>query len=173
MQINMYDGRIKGNDKSKLSDFNLEEIRGWIINQMYNIEFQIDFIIADYFNPSNKIEFRKIILNSSIVTIGGKMKILKNIKSFDTRIIDKIQKISVIRNAFAHLPATELVDINISSVEKGEFERSEISKIITQIEIMTSSGELKMRNATEMINEFFDMNEQIGEYLLSNDYSKK
>ena len=166
----MEDSRIKRTDKSKLSDFNIEEIRGWTIDRMYNIEAQIDFIISDYFKPENKNEFRKIILNSSIVTIGGKLKILRNIKSFDKKIIDKIQKISIIRNAFAHLPVTQFVQMNIIKDENGKIKSSEVSKTISQMEIMTSSGELKRKNARELISEFFDLNEEIREYLLSHDH---
>ena len=70
----MENQRINKTTKSKLSEFTIEEIRGWIIDQMYNIESQIDFIICDYFDPKNKNEFKKIILNSSIISIVGKSK---------------------------------------------------------------------------------------------------
>ena len=163
----MEDSRIESTDKTKLTEFNIEEIRGWTIAQMYNIELQIDFIIADYFKPEDKNEFLKIILNSSIVTIGGKMKILRNIRSFDKKIIDKIQKISSIRNAFAHLPISESVSINIINDGNGDFKSSEVSKVINEMEIMTSSGELKRKNIRELIDDFFDLNEQIRAYLIS------
>lgn len=153
--------------KSKLSDFNLEEIRGWIIDRMYQIETKIDFIISDYFKPEKKGDFEKIILNSSIISIGGKMKILRNIKSFDKNIINKIGKFSSIRNAFAHLPVTKCIHIDIITDEKGGFKSSEISKIISQIEVMNSSGEFKMRNVRELITEFFELDKELSEYLLN------
>lgn len=171
IRTTMENQRINKTTKSKLSEFTIEEIRGWIIDQMYNIESQIDFIICDYFDPKNKNEFKKIILNSSIISIGGKIKILRNIKSFDKKVIDKIQKFSSIRNAFAHLPVTELVHINITKDENGEFKSSEVSKIISQIEVMNSNGELKMKNSQELITEFFELNNEIKEYLLSSNHS--
>jgi hypothetical protein len=167
----MENQRIDCTNKSKLSEFNLEEIRGWIIDRMYQIETKIDFIISDYFKPENKGDFEKIILNSSIISIGGKMKILRNIQSFDKNIINKIGKFSSIRNAFAHLPVTESIHINVTKDEKGEFKSSQISKIISQIEVMTSSGELKMRNVKELITEFFELNKELNEYLLNYNHS--
>lgn len=163
----MENQRIDRINKSKLSEFNLEEIRGWIINRMYQIESKIDFIISDYFKPEKKGDFEKIVLSSSIISIGGKMKILRNIKSFDKKTIEKIGKFSSIRNAFAHLPVTESIHISITNDKKGEFKSSEISKIISQIEVMNSSGELKMRNVKELINEFFELNKELNEYLLN------
>ncbi|MEZ7499847.1 hypothetical protein QO200_13995 [Flavobacterium sp. Arc3] len=132
----MENQRINKTPKSKLSEFTIEEIRGWIIDQMYNIESQIDFLICDYFDPKNKNAFKKIVLNSSIISIGGKIKIRRNIKYFDKKVIDKIQKISSIRKDFAHLQVTELVHINITKDKNGEFKSSEVSKIISQMEVM-------------------------------------
>jgi len=163
----MENQRIDSTNKTKLSEFNLEEIRGWIIDRMYQIESKIDFIISDYFKPEKKGDFEKIILNSSIISIGGKMKILRNIKSFDKKTIEKIGKFSSIRNAFAHLPLTESIHINITKDEKGKFKSSEISKIISQIEVMNSIGELKIRNVKELIDESFELNKELKEYLLN------
>ena len=160
----MEDSIINSTEKTKLSEFNIEEIRGWIIDQMYNIESHIDSTINDYFRPEKKDEFEKIVLNSSIITIGGKLKILRNIESFDNKIIDKIQKISSIRNAFAHLPVTDFIHINMINNSKGEFKRLEILKKESQIEVMNSNGQLKKRNARELIDEFFLLNTEIKEY---------
>ena len=163
----MENQRINRTKKTKLSEFNLEEIRGWIIDQMNNIESQINFIIRDYFNPEKMSEFNKIILNSSIISIGGKLKILRNIKSFDNKMIDKIQKISSIRNAFAHLPITENIQLTFKRDVNGNIKSSEVAKIISQIEIMNSNGELKLKNTQELITFFFELNTEIRQYLLS------
>ncbi len=160
----MENQRIYRTNKDKLSEFNLEEIRGWIIDRMYQIESRIDFVISDYFDPRKKRDFEKIILNSSIISIGGKMKILRNIESFDKKIVDKIGKISSIRNAFAHLPIIESVHIGVINDEKGEFKSSKILDIITQIEVMNSNGELKIKNVKEQIREFYELNNELNEY---------
>lgn len=60
----MENQRIYRTNKDKLSEFNLEEIRGWIIDRMYQIESRIDFVISDYFDPRKKEILKKIILNS-------------------------------------------------------------------------------------------------------------
>lgn len=56
----MENQRIYRTNKDKLSEFNLEEIRGWIIHRMYQIESRIDFVISDYFDPRKKRDFEKI-----------------------------------------------------------------------------------------------------------------
>ncbi len=163
----MENQRINKTEKTKLSEFNIEEIRGWMIDQLYNIEAEINSIIMEHFNPEKKNEFKKIILNSSIVTFGGKLKILRNIHSFDSKMIDKIQKFCSIRNAFAHLPVTEFIQITAKLNKDGKLESSEITKITSQIEIMNSNGELKMKNAKELITEFFELNTEIKKYLVN------
>lgn len=153
---------LKSTKKKKISEFNKEEIRGWIIDNMNQIESKIDFIIVDYFKPNNHNEFTKIILNSSIITIGGKCKILRNIKKFDKNIISMIQKIAPIRNSFAHLAITDSIKISVNA--DGN---SQIKDVSSQIEVMNSSGLLKYRDTDELIKEFFDLNKEIREYLNS------
>ena len=167
----MENQRIHRTNKIKLSEFNIEEIRGWIIDRMYQIETKIDFVISDYFNPEKKRDFEQIILNSSIISIGGKMKILRNIESFDKNIINKIGKFSSIRNAFAHLPIIESVHIGVINDGKGDFKSSKILDVITQIKVMNSNGELKTKNVNEQIDEFFELNKELNEYLLKYKHS--
>lgn len=166
----MKDTSLKSTDKSKISEFNLEEIRGWTIDRMYQIEVKIDFIISLYFNPEKKSEFEKIVLNSSIISIGGKIKILRNIKEFDKKIIEKIQKISSIRNAFAHLPTRDCIEIRVKKNENGNFVNSEIGKITSEMEVMNSNGELKTKTTTDLIDEFFNLNKEISDYLNTYNY---
>lgn len=155
---------FRSTKKQKLSEFNLEEIRGWMIDRMTQIESKIDFVISEYFKPEKKAEFNKIILNSAIITMGAKTKILINIKSFDKNIISKIQKISSIRNAFAHLPLSEMVEINLIKDKKGEHIETKI-KVTSQIEVMSSSGVLQAKNSQQQVLEFFDLYTEIKEYL--------
>ncbi len=58
----MENQRIHRTNKIKLSEFNIEEIRGWIIDRMYQIETKIDFVISDYFNPEKKEILNKLFL---------------------------------------------------------------------------------------------------------------
>ena len=168
----MENQRINNTTKSKLSEFNLEEIRGWMIGRMYDIESKIDFVICGFFKPEKKGDFKKIILNSSIISIGGKMKILRNIKHFNKSIIEKIGRYSSIRNAFAHISVKEIITITITNDENGKFKGSEISKITSQIEVMNSSGDLKERNIHDLINEFYKLNDELEEYLMNYKHSQ-
>ena len=57
---------FKPTEKNSLSEYNLEEIRGWMIDRMTQIEIKIDLVIAEYFQPKRRKEFDSIILNSAI-----------------------------------------------------------------------------------------------------------
>ena len=81
----MDDFRLDSINKKKLSEFNLEEVRGWMIDRLYQIEILIDDIIVDYYKPEKEEEFKKIVLNSSIISIGAKIKILNNIEGFENK----------------------------------------------------------------------------------------
>ena len=163
--------RFTCTDKTKLSDFNLEELRGWVIGRMYQVELKIDYIIIDHFKPKLKDDFRKVVLNSSIISMGGKTKILRNIDDFDKNIIGKIQRASAIRNAFAHLPITEQINVSIKEDEKGNVIESKIEEIISEMEIMKSDGRLKKENTVDKITEFHQIIPEIITYL--NNYSQQ
>lgn len=152
--------------KQNLSEFNLGEIRGWIIDRMCDIESKIDSIISSYFKPEKSDDFEKIVLNSAILSFGAKTKILVNIKDFDKKIITKIQKISTIRNAFAHLPIREDVNIQVKTINNGVDEKVEI-EVNSKMEIMMSSGELKYKNTIQLVEEFSILNNEIREYLIN------
>lgn len=87
--------------KENISEFNREELRGWIIDSMNFIEGKIDEVIISFFKPEDPKKFKKIMLNSSIINTGAKLKVLKNIKDFESSIITKLQDMSSIRN-FLH-----------------------------------------------------------------------
>lgn len=137
-------------EKNSLSEYNLEEIRGWMIDRMTQIEIKIDLVIAEYFQPKRRKEFDSIILNSAILSMGAKAKILRNVSGFDKNTINKIQKISSIRNAFAHLPISENIEINIIEDKNGKDIDTEIN-LTSVIEVMNSSGELKVQNSEQQV----------------------
>src|SRR5258705_10588152 len=107
--------RLMGMTKNRLRDFNLEEARGWAIDRLQQIEYNNNDKIIDYFKPAEKHKFDKIVLNSSILDIGSKLKILKNIGTVDKQTIEKIRNLAAIRNGFAHAPITDLVTIIIDT----------------------------------------------------------
>lgn len=152
------DTSFKKIDKSELKDFNLEEARGWVIDRLNQIEYIIGDFIIKHFQPSNEDEFRSIILNTAIISIGGKLKILRSIKAIDNKTIERISKLSSIRNAFAHAPVITNITVSVDTSEGG---KSEITSICDNIEVMNSSGEIKTKNAREYLKEFWELNNEI------------
>ncbi|MES2545011.1 MAG: hypothetical protein V4548_09010 [Bacteroidota bacterium] len=148
--------------KEDISDFNLEETRGWVIDSMNFIESKIDNVIVRYFNPEDPKNFKKILLNSSIISTGAKLKVLRNIKDFDKKIITKIQEMSSIRNSFAHIPI-----VPIFKMEKIEGKTS-FTRLPDRLEVMNSAGEIKTKNAKEELYKFNSLKEEIKEYLINN-----
>lgn len=128
---------------------NVEGIRGWMISSLTEIEQKIDLIISNHFKPQKQQEFKKIILNSSIINFGAKLKIISNIPSINSKTITLIRELSAIRNAFAHLPIFETITVFIN--EKNE---TTDVKIDTIIEVMNAEGKLKKKKMIDLVIEF-------------------
>ncbi|WP_348811315.1 hypothetical protein [Flavobacterium maritimum] len=155
---------FKSSYKTTISDRNIEEIRGWVINEMNKIESKINDIIIHYFEPIDKDKFKKIILNSSIISVGGKIKILGNIENFDRKIIDKIMKLSSIRNSFAHIPI--LVHFDIEKIEDSEGGAEyKLNSFDDKIEVMSSSGKLESKFVREELEKFESLKNEITDYI--------
>lgn len=165
----MKDKRLKSTNKKSLSELNSEEIRGWVIDRMTQIEYRIDNAITKFIEPKNVDAFEKIILNSSIITFGAKLKILRNIEGFDKSMISKIQSIATIRNAFAHLPLHESSIIHFKKIEGSEVILTPTSsESWNYVNVMNSNGEIKQKKAHELLDEFFTLNQEIRDYFYSN-----
>ena len=151
--------------KESFLKYNTQEVRGWIIDEMNSIESKVDGVIINYFKPQNFEVFEMIVLNSSIINIGGKLKILRNIGNFDAKIIGKIQELSSIRNAFAHAPITEIVHVQ-KIVPKDDDETDfKLLGISSKIEVMNSSGIISKKNPIEEAKKFEKLNQEIIEYI--------
>jgi hypothetical protein len=74
---------LKRTDKKSINEFNIEETRGWILDRSNQIERKMNNIISKYIQPSkNKSRFmEEIILNSSNIAFGSKIKIINAIQS--------------------------------------------------------------------------------------------
>jgi hypothetical protein len=142
--------------KSEISKFNNAEIQGWVIDQFCQIEWRIDNIIMDYFKPENKIIFETVVLNSSVMNIGGKLKILFQI-GINITTIEKIRRLSSIRNGFAHTRIGEAVSISLSkhleSIEKIESE--------SIIRVMNSKGKITTNSAYKHVSDFFVLRNEL------------
>lgn len=149
------------NNKSNFLGRNVEEIRGYVINETNKIEAKIDNVIINYFKPKENKKFKKIILNSSIITFGSKIKILTNIDGFDKKEIEKIRKLSAIRNSFAHIPILVHFDLKQIPGSVGEFE---IKSISDKIEVMNSSGKLESKFVKSELETFELLKNEITKY---------
>lgn len=161
--IGPQDTDIKSTDKTDILEYNIEEIRGWIIDELNKIEEKINTIITRYFAPEKELEFRTIVLNSSIVSTGAKMKILRNIDTFDNKFISKIQTLMNTRNAFAHLPLTKSAKVTVTN-NNGNLVWL-LESVTSQLDIMNSSGEIKKKNAKDLVLEYKDLVVEINQYL--------
>ena len=139
--------------KNKLSEFNLEEARGWTIHCLLQIEHSINELITDYYEPKQKQQFKQIMLNSSILDFGSKCKILCNIENVKRKTIDNIRKLASIRNSFAH---AEIIG-NIIVIVDQENDSTSIASITSKINVMNSSGKINSEDAYEYLCKFLDL----------------
>jgi hypothetical protein len=155
---------FKRSINKNILDRSVEENRGWVINEMNKIEAKIDNVIIQYFKPADSLKFQKIMLNSSIIPIGGKVKILGNIEKFDKKILEKIREISSIRNAFAHIPILMHFKFEENANSNGDFKAVSITD---KIEVMNSAGILKLKTVKEELEKFSSLNNEIVDYFTS------
>ncbi|MEX1013710.1 MAG: hypothetical protein WDZ80_00940 [Candidatus Paceibacterota bacterium] len=157
----MEDHRLDLLSGKTLKELNAAEARGWVIERMNQIESNIDSKIADFVDPKDKHSFKKIILNSSIISTGGKLKILAGLKLLDKKTMNDIRELSSIRNAFAHsvfVHATEIMIDRKNNTTKG-------LASYHNMEIMNSDGVLKSKKAHEHLERFYELNERVGKAL--------
>jgi hypothetical protein len=153
---------LKRTEKSSLKKFNIEEARGWTIERLQQIEWRINRIIIEHFKPEDKDSFEKIVLNSSIMDFGSKLKILININSKYKSQSENIRKLAAIRNGFAHAKISDIIHILADKVDEETFNLSHETE--TRIEIMNSQGELKIKNAYEYLVEFWELYHKIKDF---------
>ncbi|WP_343795125.1 hypothetical protein [Gaetbulibacter jejuensis] len=147
-------------EKEKPLEKNNEELRGWIIEKTNEIELKINLLITNYFSPKERSEFIQIMMNSSVINMGGKYKILKNIRSFNDSIIGDLQKLNAIRNYFAHVSIQKPMSLTVS--------QNNISKkydFPSRVRYMNSSGLMKERSIEDLVAEYCKLHDKITEYL--------
>jgi hypothetical protein len=156
------DSSFKRVEKSSLKDFNLEEARGWIIDRMIQIEILINSILIKYFQPNKEKEFQGIMLHTSIISLGSKLKVLKGLNIIDNKTSTNIHKLLNIRNTFAHSSVIPNISIVVGNIIN---QPTQIVSITDEIEVMNSNGDVKQNNAREYLNEFWELNKEVGNAL--------
>lgn len=147
--------QIPRTDKSEIKELNTLEVRGYTIDRLVQIEYKINQLILEFFAPNNPSIFNKVVLNNSILDIGGKLKILKNI-GVNSSLIENIRKLISIRNGFAHSPM--LVGAKLIFDPDNKPVSHEVNTIIN---VMNAQGIIKSKNASEWLAEFHDLYERI------------
>ena len=90
------------------------------------------------------------------MSIGGKLKILSNI-GLKKHTIEKIRRLSSIRNGFAHTRIGESVSIFVSNdLSKPTYSESE-----SVINVMNSGGIIKSKSAYEYVSEFLKLKNEL------------
>ena len=64
----------------QITDFNTAELQGWVISRFARVERSVNLKIQLHFKPQNEIDFQSILLNSSIISFGSKIKLLQGTK---------------------------------------------------------------------------------------------
>lgn len=144
--------------KKRLQDFNKAEVQGWVIERFIKVEEHINTIILEYFQPDNKELFKSVVLNSSILTIGSKLKILVNI-GVKNSTIDKIRKLSAIRNGFAHTLIISQMNVKVPS--KSNPVKTIETNITSIVNVMNSSGKIIQKNAHEYLTEYLQLLQEL------------
>lgn len=86
-----------------IEEMDIYQVYGFVIRKMGQVEKLVDGIITKFINPEKEETFKDVVLNSSIITWNGKIIILKNILPKKKKdLIEKIEKMTSIRNLFAH-----------------------------------------------------------------------
>lgn len=129
---------------------NIREIRGWIIDCLNGIEMFIDVLIVSHFEPQNREDFERIVLNASIIGTAAKLKILSNFAYVPNSIIEKIRKLTAIRNGFAHAHSKNVLKISHDPAK----EQSPQVSSFKGIEVMNSNGRVEIKDFIDYYSEF-------------------
>ena len=133
--------------------------RGMVIDKLIQIEERIDIKITKFFNPIEKSRFERVILNSSVMSLGAKLKVLKNM-GVSNKVIENIHRMLAIRNGFAHASIIDEVSINYNT-EDNKIQAEEK----TVLEVMLGNGTIKRKIALLWLEDFFKYEKEIQEFL--------
>ncbi|WP_292943644.1 hypothetical protein [Olleya sp. UBA1516] len=124
-----------------------EEARGYTIQKLNTIEITIDQIITNYFSPKNLNNFNNILLNSSILEFGKKVKLISSLDLIDKTTFSDLLKLASIRNSFAHAEIR-----NVTHYTTGE--KNTLAEIKKMIVVMNSNGKISKKYISEFLIEF-------------------
>ena len=149
---------MRKNLPGQTDNFNKLESSGWIVQEFVQVEENVDEIIVKIIKPGDYKIFRNVLLNSSVLPFSGKMKILHN-TGLDTKIIDKIGRMSRIRNAFAHNKFKGFLarEIDPKTGQRIKTGKHESNVIFT----LTSNGKSKKESVVDLLKEFNNLKKKV------------
>lgn len=153
-------------DIEKVLQKNDQELRGWIIERANAIENDMNRVILNYFKPERESKFLSILMNSTVINMGGKYTVLFHIDYFKNSIIENWRSLNSIRNYFAHTTIGNPYNITI--------EQSGIQTHINQpkyIEYLSSQGVFKRKEFKKAVESFCENYKIIKDYLKENEAS--
>ena len=160
----MEDNKLEFFSGKSLKEFNTAEARGWVIDRMNQIESRLNSKITEFFEPDDEKKFKKVVLNSSVISIGGKLKILANCELIDSKLINKIRELSSIRNGFAHSILGHGSSIIIKEHEDGS-KSTKGKESYHFLEVMNAQGKLKSKKVHKHLERFHKLYHEIREAL--------
>lgn len=155
-------GWLDSTPKKDLLEFNEEEAVGWIVSRLNSIESDMVDIICNFYNPQDVIHFRHILLNNSVLGFGAKLKVLRNIPEFDSKIVEKLAMLSAIRNGFAHVMPHQSISVY---VEENNVTPSHV-EVNTVIDVMNSNGLVKSKSYIDYMLEFQKLYNDVKDYTI-------
>lgn len=90
-------------DDKPLSEWNAFEIRGFVLDRMSKVEELLNVALTIEVNPKNEGWFRRYILNSSVMSLLGKIQVVRNSVMISEKVAGRIDSLRSKRNWFAHL----------------------------------------------------------------------
>ncbi len=141
---------IQNNQGDEIDIDYYTNVKGQIISDFIVIERRLNEVIIAKIQPADKEFFKNIVLNSSILGIGQKIKILNNIDNIDSSIIKPIREMNSIRNGFAHVNFSHTLSVGKNNAGAK-----------TEIVIMNAEGKLKRKNADELIDTYVELSNKV------------
>jgi hypothetical protein len=140
--------------KTKLTEFDQAQSVGWVLDRAIKIENRINNIIFNFIDPNNKEGFISHILNSSVMSYGGKLKVLHSIVGYEKiskKLYNDLQRIGSIRNSFAHTDFSYVMNVSFDS-NKGTRQWND-----QVISVMKSDGKIDYKNPLEFLKEYLEL----------------
>lgn len=138
-----------------------QEIRADVLKKFNEIETLLNEKITNFLqiNDNKKGFMMNIVLNSSVINFGAKVKILINMNDKSIQ-IDKIRHLMNCRNAFAHVEAYKFIHKDLA---KDEIISEQINLLV-----MNGQGKFELRNIHKehklFIKDYQDILKQLKEH---------